>query len=225
MALAGKAIIAIWNDITPEGRSNFNEWHPREHMPERVGIPGFRRGRRYIAVEAQIEFFTLYEADAKSVLVGKDYKERLNNPTDWSQRSVGAFRNNLRGICDVVFSKSHVEGAHLFTIRFDAKNGSEDRVKSMLSNDMLAKLADAPEMTGAHLAICDQDMSGTNTSLQRQRKIGTPNWIVMLEASTSKAAKQAGQSVMAALKSDAKGEIIGELYQLEYSLAKIAPSD
>lgn len=222
MALAGQAIIAIWNDITAEGRANFNEWHPREHMPERVGIPGFRRGRRYIALDAQIEFFTLYEADAKSVLVGKDYKDRLNSPTDWSRRSVGAFLNNLRGICDVVFSKSNVEGAFLFTIRFDVEPAHAEQVRNSLSSDILPKLAEAPEMTGAHLAICDQEMSGTNTSLQRTRKIGVPHWIVMVEALTAKAAKQAGQSVMATLKSGTTGEIIGELYQLEYSLAKIA---
>ena len=49
MSLAGQAVVAIWNGIAPEGRTEFYEWHNREHMPERVGIPGFRRGRRYIA--------------------------------------------------------------------------------------------------------------------------------------------------------------------------------
>jgi hypothetical protein len=222
MSFAGQAIIAIWNDISPEGRANFYEWHSREHMPERVGIPGFNRGRRYIALDGQIEFFTLYEASSKAVLVGKDYKERLNNPTDWSRRSVAEFLNNLRGICDVIFSRSHVEGAYLFTIRFDVETGHEHRIKTLLSGDILPKLYDSAEMTGTHLVVCDQDMSGTNTSLQRTRKIGVPHWIVMLEASTADAAKRAGQSVMAALKNGTKDETIGELYQLEYSLAKIA---
>ncbi len=49
MSLLGKAVVAIWNDILPEGRDNFIEWHNREHIPERVSIPGFLRGRRYIA--------------------------------------------------------------------------------------------------------------------------------------------------------------------------------
>ena len=121
-----------------------------------------------------------------------------------------------------MFSKSNVEGAHLFTIRFDVEPGHEDRIKALLSKDVLPPLAEAAEIAGTHLAICDREMSGTNTSLQRTRKIGVPDWIVLLEASTAKAAKQAGQSVMAALKYGTKGEIIGELYQLEYSLAKIA---
>jgi len=81
MSLAGQAVVAIWNGIAPEGRTEFYEWHNREHMPERVGIPGFQRGRRYIARYGTPEFFTLYEADSAEVLVGQDYLNRLNNPT------------------------------------------------------------------------------------------------------------------------------------------------
>ena len=44
--LAGEAVVAIWNGIEPEAREQFYDWHVNEHMPERVGIPGFRRGRR-----------------------------------------------------------------------------------------------------------------------------------------------------------------------------------
>ena len=43
--LAGEAVIATWNGITPEGRDEFYAWHIQEHIPERVGFPGFRRGR------------------------------------------------------------------------------------------------------------------------------------------------------------------------------------
>ncbi len=85
MSLAGQAVVAIWNGIAPEGRTEFYEWHNREHMPERVGIPGFRRGRRYSAKYGSPEFFTLYEADSAEVLVGQDYLNRLNNPTPWTQ--------------------------------------------------------------------------------------------------------------------------------------------
>ena len=52
MALAGKGAIIIWNDITPEGRDEFYDWHLHEHIPERLGVPGFRRGSRSIAIIA-----------------------------------------------------------------------------------------------------------------------------------------------------------------------------
>src|SRR5712675_2175888 len=87
MSLAGQGVVAIWNDITPEGRAEFFAWHNREHMPERVGIPGFRRGRRYIALAGAPEFFTLYETDSPEVLAGSDYLNRLNHPTPWTRRA------------------------------------------------------------------------------------------------------------------------------------------
>jgi len=99
MSLAGQGVVAIWNGITPEGRTEFFEWHNREHMPERVGIPGFRRGRRYIAKYGTPEFFTLYEAESPEVLVGQDYLNRLNNPTPWTQRVPPMFfRDTSRGV-------------------------------------------------------------------------------------------------------------------------------
>src|SRR5262249_45357292 len=92
-SLAGQGVGAIWNDTLPEGRAEFYEWHNREHMPERVGIPGFRRGRRYIALDARPEFFTLYETDGPHTLSGAEYLTRLNNPTPWTLRATRAFRN------------------------------------------------------------------------------------------------------------------------------------
>jgi hypothetical protein len=106
MSLAGKGVVAIWNDIAPEGRAEFYEWHDREHMPERAAIPGFLRGRRYIAVHGSPEYFTLYEAESPSVLSGSDYLTRLNNPTPWTKAVVHThFRNTSRGIAGSNYRK------------------------------------------------------------------------------------------------------------------------
>ena len=88
MSLAGTGVVTIWHDLLPEAKDDFNEWHNREHMPERVGISGFRRGRRYVAVSGGPEYFNLYEADSPEVLGGQDYLNRLNSPTDWTKRKM-----------------------------------------------------------------------------------------------------------------------------------------
>lgn len=64
--LAGEAVVAIWTGIDPEVRDQSYEWFLHEHSVERVGIPGFRRGRRCIAASPTTspEFCTLYEADS-----------------------------------------------------------------------------------------------------------------------------------------------------------------
>jgi hypothetical protein len=68
MSPAGTGAVAIWHDISPEGRSEFYAWHGREHMPERTGIPGFLRGRRNVAIDSQPEFFNLYKTDSPRII-------------------------------------------------------------------------------------------------------------------------------------------------------------
>jgi len=46
MPLRGKGVLAIWHAMTPEGDREMIRWHDREHVAERVGVPGFLRGRR-----------------------------------------------------------------------------------------------------------------------------------------------------------------------------------
>src|SRR5438876_326109 len=101
MSLAGKGAVAIWHDITPEGRRDFYAWHGTEHMPERVGIPGFLRGRRYVAVDGAPEFFNLYETVSRFTVTGAEYLARLNAPTAWTTAAVQHFRGVARSLCDV----------------------------------------------------------------------------------------------------------------------------
>ena len=47
MSLLGKAAVAMWWSVRPEQRAEFGDWHSHEHFPERMSIPGFRRGSRW----------------------------------------------------------------------------------------------------------------------------------------------------------------------------------
>src|SRR3954462_13452172 len=120
MSLAGEGIVAIWNGIRPEGRAEYYVWHSREHMHERVSIPGFRRGRRYIALEGEPEFFTLHETESIAVLTGSEYLGRLNSPTPWTRRATVAFTDTSRSLCRVALSLGEGEGGLLITCRFDS---------------------------------------------------------------------------------------------------------
>jgi hypothetical protein len=71
MSLAGLGAVCIWHDLLPEARDEFHQWHNREHMPERVGIPGFRRGRRYVALSGTPQIFNLTGRAAPEVLGGQ----------------------------------------------------------------------------------------------------------------------------------------------------------
>ena len=121
MALAGQRAIIIWNDIAPEGRDEFYDWHIHEHIPERLAVPGFRRGSRSIAISPQTkpEFVTLYEIADASVATSAAYLARLNAPTDWTKRATSHFRNTARALTKVLLSEGAGSGGVMATIRFD----------------------------------------------------------------------------------------------------------
>jgi hypothetical protein len=184
--LAGEAVVAIWNGIAPEGRGNFYDWHLHEHMPERVGIPGFRRGRRFIAADAatQPEFFTLYEADTMQVLQGCDYTARLNAPTEWTKRSIVHFRDTSRALARVVASHGPGVGGAMLTLRFDA-----DPTALAAIGALLRETAAAPRVCGAHLCITDEAASFVVTEEKRGRTDldAPPRCIALVEATDTDA--------------------------------------
>jgi hypothetical protein len=219
MALRGRAIVAVWNDITLPGRDNFIEWHNREHIPERVGIPGFLRGRRYIAEYGTPTFFTLYEAVGQGVLIGNDYLQRLNNPTPWTKQATAEFRNTLRGVCAVRFSQGSGDGGVMLTLRFDPEGGNESRLERAIREE-LPKIGALKGVTGTHLCIADSAASGIETAERKGRQVGVPNWIIMVEGSSVAAVDAAGKALSASLAEFEKiGQVETGLYRLEYSLA------
>ena len=184
--LAGEGAITIWNGITPEGRAEFYAWHLHEHMAERVGIPGFLRGRRYIAatVETAPEFFTLYETETPQTLLGQDYANRLNAPTPWTKTATQGFRDTARALTRVAYSAGPGAGGMLATWRFDAADGRGEELRRRLATEVLPKLDRRGSLVGLHLCLTDSAASAVKTAESRDRTdIGAaPNWVLLAEA-------------------------------------------
>lgn len=221
MSLAGNGVVAIWNDITPEGRAAFYEWHDREHMQERVGIPGFLRGRRYIAVHGSPQYFTLYEADTPDTLGGKDYLARLNDPTPWTASVVPAtFRNVSRGVCKVALSEGVAQGGYVLTLRHAPLAGREGELWRRLKLGLPPLLA-RPEIVGVHLCSTDQGVSGIETAERKGRQVDVPKWLVMIESITPEGADAVCEPLMSdMIENGAHEGVVAGLYSLQVSLEK-----
>lgn len=225
MALAGKGVVVIWNGIQDELREDFFEWHPREHMVERLGITGFLRGRRCIALDGATEFLTIYELRDTDVLLSDEYKTRLTNPTPWSTKTLPGFTDNTRGACQIDYTDGHAMGGFILTLRFAAQEGKTAALVEALKTDVLPKLTPQPRTTGAHLLHNDVALTGGNAGNQRGRVIHLPELIVMVEGLDAAALKALGESVLSDAKLQALGarpDVVRGLYQLEYSIANLA---
>lgn len=217
MPLLGNGLVAIWNDIAEEMRDEFFEWHPREHMQERMGVPGFRRGRRYISDDADIEFFTLYEASEPELLVSEVYRKRLANPTDWSLKVLPFFRNNIRGICRSAHSEGYADGGFLSTLRVDTEGRDRIEVQATIA-EALKDVTEGPHVTGGHLLVCDLELSSGNESLQRGRTINTPDIAVLVEGSTADTVRDLAERLTSALAPSVTAPIVVGHYSLEYQV-------
>jgi hypothetical protein len=175
--LAGGAVVAIWNDVVPERLAAFHAWHIAEHMPERVAIPGFRRGRRYVAPENACSFFTLYEVDDLAVLSGAAYTARLNAPTPGTQENIRNFRNTIRSLATVEASAGDGIGGALMTLRCEGEDGAALAA-------LVPSLMAAPRMLGAHLCRTDAAASGIVTREKEGRTdlLRPPGWFILAEA-------------------------------------------
>ena len=200
MSLLGTGALAIWHNVTDEIRDEFLEWHNREHVPERLGVPGFRCGRRYCALEGQPEYFNLYETENVGVLSSAEYLARLNNPTPWTRRVVPGFRDVARSICRVVGSAGVGQGGVILTQRFAVTPVEAGCVTAEFSERVLPAIASRAGISGAHLCRADEAASAVVTAERSARSTPTlvPAWIVLIEGVGVSAVKSGAEMISTA---------------------------
>jgi hypothetical protein len=175
-------LIAIWNDIVPAGRANFLEWHSREHIPERVGIPNFVRGRRLYAVDSAPQYLTLYDVETPAVLTSTAYLTRLNAPTAWTQRSVKDFLNTERAACRVVATMGNGSGGRIVTLRIWTQGAAVSELETRLvegANTLITQGGVCVVTVAANEATA----SSVSTSEQKIRSADSvpPDYAVLVE--------------------------------------------
>jgi hypothetical protein len=116
-----KGVLAIWHDIREGRAAAFESWYRDEHFPERLGVPGFRIGRRFEAVSGTPRYFCCYFTDTPDVLTAAPYLARLNAPTPLTREMMtGTFINMHRTVCRRTERRGTLAGAFAVTLRFDA---------------------------------------------------------------------------------------------------------
>ena len=227
MSLSGLGVVAIWHDLLPEAKDAFYQWHAREHMPERADIPGFRRGRRYVALAGTPEYFNLYEADTAELLGGEEYLKRLNSPTPWTREVVASFRNVARGICRVLYSDGVGQGGTIVTLRFDVSDDRALATEAELRQTLLPPLLGRAGIAGVHLCCADDSVSRIETAEKKSRVEGTviPRWVILVEGVSSGAAEGVAAHLRDELGRLRATEFDQATYRLEHQRCKNAAGD
>lgn len=216
-ALLGAAVVVIWNDVADEGHGQFYAWHDHEHLPERLAIPGFARGRRFAKPGHSPRWLTLYEAESLDVLVAPAYVARLNAPTPLTRAALAHFRNTSRAVCRVACSRGGSSGGHLLALRFDVPSHRVADLEQSVRDDLFPAALASGGIVACHLCHADPGASYLDTAESSTRRFDVPPWVLLVEATTAAAAQRVHEGpVRAAL--DALGATVrpdAAVYALE----------
>lgn len=94
--MLGRAAVAMWWDVAPELKAEWEDWHSHEHMLEVKDL---------------------------ATMTGGAYLERLNNPTPWSRKMMPLHRNMVRSLCRVRASQGRRRLSRKFAAAMRAPTG------------------------------------------------------------------------------------------------------
>lgn len=188
MALHGKGMLVVFTESKPSHERDLNEWYNREHIDERIGLPGFHRARRYVAVKGSPKYLATYECDSVSDLATPTYLDRLAHQTPWSDRVTGRFTRFNRLTLVIKIDLTHGIGGLMTTVRFVPASGLRSALVQWLRETLEHAVA-RPGMLGA--AVGENDVETANAPLREKSrdnpKAEDAEWVVMLEGTDERA--------------------------------------
>jgi hypothetical protein len=180
MALTGRAFLALFNDFDPARDDEYNAWHSREHVPQRLAVPGIARARRYVGrAEPRFTYFTLYEMASAATLQSRPYLDLLANPTPWSAAMRPSFRQFLRIPCRTLASAGEGVAGALAVLVCEASAATAAAPPAW--QGLCDSIAALDGLVGAHAG--EQDASAPGPAVAAAQALAAqPTFVLLVEA-------------------------------------------
>ncbi|MDP1752524.1 MAG: hypothetical protein Q8L22_24000 [Reyranella sp.] len=183
MPLFGKGMLIVFSEVKARDERDFNEWYNREHIDERINLPGFHRARRYVAVRGSPKYLASYECDSVGDLATPGYLQLLANQTPWTQAVMAKFTQFRRLTLRTQVDLAHGVGGAVACVRFIPDPRERKPLVAWLQETVLPRVIARPGLLGAFAA--ETDLEVTNAPLQEKSmdhpKADEAEWVVMLE--------------------------------------------
>jgi hypothetical protein len=161
-ALMGTGALALWIDVDPNLDRETDAWYIVEHMPERIDIGGYRRARRFQALEGAPRYLTLFEADTPDALASPGYLALVGSISEQSKRIRAGFSNVARNTFQVRATHGRGLGAVVASLRLriaTSGDGKDDGRHAATARawlaECLSRLATEHGIVGTHWLEAD----------------------------------------------------------------------
>jgi hypothetical protein len=180
MPIAGKGMLLTSMDIDAAHEAEFNRWYDREHLEERVAIPGFIEARRYVIDEGSMpKYLSLYSTETFEVLDSPAYRKALANQTDWSKQNIARFKNMVRSVARITISRGTGRAAWVSVFRLRPSRGKADELRPRLYEALNPQGLDS--IISMHLLEGDPQLSKPLTANAPTSDEGAGDWFWLID--------------------------------------------
>lgn len=138
--VARGALLVLF-DLSAQAQAEHDDWHTHEHMPERLAVPGFLRGSRWVRATGSPRCAVVYEVAEPAVLDSAAYRARLDQPTPWTARIMPHYTGTRRTLCAVVFGEGAGLGGEGVIVTLVPAEGGWPALRHRLIDELLPGLA------------------------------------------------------------------------------------
>ncbi len=185
-----KAITAVWSNIPKEREDEIRKWHNLQHSTERLEGPGYIACRRYNTEggDGQHKRLTIFEGTDLATFNSPYYLESRNNPTPWTQKSMGFIQDARRGVYELAVShgeRPRVEPPYIYTVRFDPAEGADEEIAAWYKEEHFPRLCALEPVLRARLFRRAEKVSNVKTveTKMQGKQDGQQAFLAFLEMS------------------------------------------
>ncbi|WP_418119490.1 hypothetical protein [Variovorax sp. 350MFTsu5.1] len=193
-ATAVNGLLFVASGVDPADEADFNRWYDREHVEERVRIPGFLSGARYFSLEGGRKYLGLYRTESLAVFGSPGYRAAFEKQTPWSVANLDRMRQPMRRVCAVRAVTGFGSGSHVAVLPLVAAADAEAQVAHAAGIGAQLRKEQAG-FVQSYLLVPDAALS---TPLPRESTEGRVLQPLLVIETSSEAAARAARATAAA---------------------------
>ncbi|WP_346826114.1 hypothetical protein [Serratia inhibens] len=205
-------MLFVATDVAAQDEADFNQWYDREHVEERVRVPGFLSGTRYQALQGGRKYLGLYKTESLASFTSAAYRAAFTQQTPWSVASLDKMRDPMRRVCAVEAVTGQGCGSHLSIITLEP--AEPERLKDAITH-LGSTLAEQPGFVRSSLLAPDVELSSPLPKESRENRRLLP--MLLIESSSAVAGQRLNELACRQLKISAEAT---QHYVLGWQLTK-----
>jgi hypothetical protein len=198
VAPAVYGMLFVASDVDAADDADYNRWYDREHVEERVRIPGFLSGARYSSLEGGRQYLGLYRTESLAVFGSAGYRAAFEKQTPWSIANLDRMRQPMRRVCAVRAVTGFGSGSHAVVLPLAAAADAE--ALAAHAARVGQALAEQAGFVQSYLLVPDTALSTPLPRESTEGRVLQP--MLVIEASNAHAARTARATAAAAFDTD-----------------------